>query len=141
MGVRIRKLTGKLFLIYSGVDKKWIITLLSLSTSVLLKHVYYLKHTFKFSHPSSNPSSIALIPLPLRSISCRCVRPLNSVVENIGFSVSPSRLSASLNSTREDLRLCSILSVRRLKELPERSILRRGSSVDENIYRKKVDKT
>lgn len=95
--------------------------------------VFFQRPTCRFPHPSNNPSSIALIPLPLKSMICKWVSPRNSVVENMGFRVSPSKLSANRNSTKVDLRLCSNLSVNLLKEFPERSMLRSGSSEEENI--------
>lgn len=89
--------------------------------------------TCRLLHPSKIPSSIALIPFPLKSRSCRFFRPRNSLVENMGFSVSPKRLSANRSSRRVDCSPWSSLSVSLLKELPEKSTVLSGKADLENI--------
>lgn len=72
------------------------------------------------------PSSMDLIPFELKSKRCRCLSPLNSLVEKIGFKVSPNKLWLSLNSVRVLCKVCSILSVNLRSELWDKSKLRRG---------------
>lgn len=54
-------------------------------------------HTFKTSHPIKRPSSNPRILFPLKSSSSKAGRLWNSAVENIGFRLSPKRLSARTN--------------------------------------------
>lgn len=92
------------------------------------RNVILLFFTCKLSHPLSKPSSIPFIWLPLRSRICSCVNPWNSLLENIGFKLSPNKLSASLSSCRVFCNPASSLSVSRLRELPEKSIDLNGNA-------------
>lgn len=65
---------------------------------------YYYKTMFvtsKFTHPFNMPSSNEDIMFSLRSNRISLDNPWNSVVENIGFKVSPNRLPANLKSSTE----------------------------------------
>lgn len=101
----------------------------------------FLSHSFltilltcRLLHPSKIPSSIALIPFPLKSRSCKFFSPRNSLVENMGFNVSRNRLSANRSSRRVDCSPWSSLSVSLLKELPEKSTVLSGKADLENIW-------
>lgn len=54
--------------------------------------------TSSLVHPFKIPSSIALILLPERSNSLRLVSAWNSMVEKIGLSESPNKLSVNRSS-------------------------------------------
>lgn len=65
------------------------------------------RYTSKFIQPFSMPSSNVDILFSLRSSRMSFDNPWNSVVENIGFSVSPNRLPANLRSSTE---FCTLLN-------------------------------
>lgn len=80
------------------------------------------------------PSSIALISFPLKSNTCKCRKLCNSLVENIGFKVSPNKLSASRSSINVSCKPVNSFSVILRKELPVKSTFLNGSPDERNSY-------
>lgn len=77
--------------------------------------------TWSFSQPFSIPSSMALILLPARFSILRLFSVWNSAVENIGFKVSPSRLSDKYSSISSSWMPAKTLSESRRIAFSEKS--------------------
>lgn len=111
---------------------------LVLRTVIRIQKDYSIR-TLRTSHPISKPSSMPLILLPLRSNCSNDGRLWSSAVENMGFRLSPSRLSASANLVMLPRTPARRRSGRRRRQLWEKSNSFNGRPYDEKIYKREFN--